>query len=175
MSADAKAAEVTPRAARVGLGLGGAAVALVSILGSVTAGLVILLALLGTPLFAIMGGSSELLWLTHPDPAYHHLRFIAPNVLDERFADSPILVTIPLFTFVGYVMAESKTPDRLVRGRARVLRLAARRPRDRVHRRERLLHDAHRRQRRHHHRDRRPALPGAAQAEATPRSSRSAS
>ena len=25
------------------------------------------LALLGTPLFAIMGGASELAWLTHPD------------------------------------------------------------------------------------------------------------
>ena len=36
-------------------------------------------------------------------------------MLDERFADSPILVTIPLFTFVGYLMAESKTPDRIVR------------------------------------------------------------
>ena len=50
----------------------------------------------------------------HPDAAYHHLRFIAPTVLDERFADSPIVVTIPLFTFVGYVLAEAKTPDRLV-------------------------------------------------------------
>jgi len=74
----------------------------------------ILLALLGMPLFAVMGGSAELLWLSHSDAAYHHLRFIAPTVLDERFADSPILVTIPLFTFVGYVLAEAKTPDRLV-------------------------------------------------------------
>src|SRR5690606_2824272 len=31
------------------------------------------------------------------------------------FAGSPIITTIPLFTFVGYVMAESKTPERLVR------------------------------------------------------------
>jgi C4-dicarboxylate transporter DctM subunit len=76
--------------------------------------LVVLLALLGAPLFAVMGGSAEILWLGHPDPSYHHLRFIAPTVLDERFADSPILVTIPLFTFVGYVLAEAKTPDRLV-------------------------------------------------------------
>jgi tripartite ATP-independent transporter DctM subunit len=76
---------------------------------------VIALALLGTPLFAVMGGSSELLWLTHPDPAQNFLRRIAPNVMDERFADSPILVTIPLFTFVGYLMAESKAPDRIVR------------------------------------------------------------
>ncbi len=77
---------------------------------------VILLALFGAPLFAVMGGSSELLWLTHPKSTEHFLRFIAPNVLDERFADSPILVTIPLFTFVGYLMAESKAPDRIVRG-----------------------------------------------------------
>ena len=32
------------------------------------------------------------------------------SVLDSRFAGSPILVTIPLFTFVGYLMAESKSP-----------------------------------------------------------------
>jgi len=72
------------------------------------------LAVLGAPIFALMGGASELAWLTHPDPVYHHLRYIAPTVLDERFAGSPILVTIPLFTFVGYLMAESKTPDRIV-------------------------------------------------------------
>lgn len=110
----------SPKAARVGMGLGAMAVALVSIAGGVLAGLVMLLALLGTPLFAVMGGSAEILWLLHPDPSYHHLRFIAPTVLDERFADSPILVTIPLFTFVGYVLAEAKTPDRLV-GAARAV------------------------------------------------------
>ena len=76
---------------------------------------VIALALLGTPLFAIMGGASELLWLNHHDATQQFLRRIAPNVMEERFADSPILVTIPLFTFVGYLMAESKAPDRIVR------------------------------------------------------------
>jgi C4-dicarboxylate transporter, DctM subunit len=76
---------------------------------------VVLLALLGAPLFAVMGGSSELAWLTHANPNHHFLRFIAPNVMEERFADSPILVTIPLFTFIGYLMAESKAPDRIVR------------------------------------------------------------
>jgi C4-dicarboxylate transporter DctM subunit len=84
-------------------------------MGTIIAILVALLALLGTPLFAIMGGSSELLWLLHDDPALRFLRFIAPNVMEERFADSPILVTIPLFTFTGYMMAESKAPDRIVR------------------------------------------------------------
>jgi tripartite ATP-independent transporter DctM subunit len=76
---------------------------------------VIALALLGTPLFAVMGGASELLWLNHHDATQQFLRRIAPNVMEERFADSPILVTIPLFTFVGYLMAESKAPDRIVR------------------------------------------------------------
>jgi tripartite ATP-independent transporter DctM subunit len=123
MSTPAKAAPAAPagNAGRVSLGLGALAVALVSIAGSVVAGIVVLLALLGTPLFAIMGGSAEILWLSHPDAAYHHLRFIAPTVLDERFADSPILVTIPLFTFVGYVLAEAKTPDRLVAAARTVL------------------------------------------------------
>ncbi len=112
---------VTPRAAKIGMGIGGGAVAVVAIVGSVIAGLVVALAFLGTPLFAIMGGSAEILWLLHPDATYHHLRFIAPTVLDERFADSPILVTIPLFTFVGYVLAEAKTPDRLVAAARTVL------------------------------------------------------
>jgi tripartite ATP-independent transporter DctM subunit len=114
-------AQTTPKAARVGLSIGGVVVALVGLVGSITAGLVVLLAFLGTPLFAVMGGSAEILWMSHPDPAYHHLRFIAPTVLDERFADSPILVTIPLFTFVGYVLAEAKTPDRLVAAARTVL------------------------------------------------------
>ena len=87
-------------------------------MGALIALLVIALALLGTPLFAVMGGSSELAWLLHSDPTRNFLRFIAPNVMEERFAESPILVTIPLFTFVGYMMAESKAPDRIVRAAA---------------------------------------------------------
>ena len=121
MSATDQAPAVTPRAAKIGMGIGGAAVLLVSVAGSVIAGLVVLLAFLGAPLFSIMGGAAEILWLLHPDASYHHLRFIAPTVLDERFADSPILVTIPLFTFVGYVLAEAKTPDRLVAAARTVL------------------------------------------------------
>ena len=87
-------------------------------MGALIAVLVAALALLGTPLFAIMGGASELLWMLHDSPTQRYLRFIAPNVMEERFAGSPILVTIPLFTFVGYMMAESRAPDRIVRGAA---------------------------------------------------------
>ena len=109
-------AEKLGTGAKVGLSLVATLVVGVGIAGGVIAAAVVALALLGAPLFAIMGGASELAWLLHPDAAQHFLNRIAPTVLDEeRFAGSPILVTIPLFTFVGYLMAESKTPDRIVR------------------------------------------------------------
>jgi tripartite ATP-independent transporter DctM subunit len=104
-----------PKAARLTFGLIGAAVAVATAIGGVLVGLVALLALLGTPLFAVMGGVSELAWLMDPDASQQVLRRLAPEVFGSRFAGSPILTTIPLFTFVGYTMAESKTPERLVR------------------------------------------------------------
>lgn len=89
--------------------------AVIAATGGLVAACIVILALLGTPLFAVMGGASEIAWFLHKDPEYHHLRFVASRVLDEQFAGSPILVTIPLFTFVGYVLAESRTAHRLVR------------------------------------------------------------
>ena len=85
-----------PRAVKVGVGIAGLAVVGIALTGGLIAAGVVLLALLGAPLFAVMGGSSEILWMLHPDQAYHHLRFVAPTVLDERFADNPVVVTIPL-------------------------------------------------------------------------------
>jgi len=77
--------------------------------------LVILVALAGAPVFAVMAGATQIAWLTHEDPHLHFVRFLAPDVLGEIFAQSPILTTIPLFTFVGYLLAESKAPERIVR------------------------------------------------------------
>ena len=105
----------SPRAARVTFGVLGAVVLVMGAVGGALAALVAALALLGTPLFAILGGVSELAWLTHADPEQQLLRRLAPDIFGSRFAGSPILTTIPLFTFVGYLMAESKTPERLVR------------------------------------------------------------
>src|SRR5262249_21856293 len=105
----------TQKARRFGVGAVGAVVAITAWAGGLVAALIVALALLGTPLFAILGGASELAWFLSPDAQDHYLRFIAPKILDEQFAGSPILVTIPLFTFVGYILAESKTPERLVR------------------------------------------------------------
>lgn len=110
-----------PRGAKVGMGIAGVVVAALTGGVSWLVGAIALLALLGTPLFAIMGGAAELAWLTHAEAEYRHLRFIAPTVLDAHFSDSPILVTIPLFTFTGYLLAEAKTPDRLVAAARAVL------------------------------------------------------
>lgn len=115
------ASEVTPKSRMISLGAAGAIVLLVALFGGLLPALVIGLALLGTPLFAVLGGASELAWLRHPDELFHHFRFIAPRVLDDHFAGSPILVTIPLFTFVGYVLARARTAERLVRFSVAVL------------------------------------------------------
>ncbi len=105
----------SPKAARATFAVLGAVVLGMGAIGGALAALVAGLALLGTPLFAILGGVSELAWLTHADPEQQLLRRLAPDIFGSRFAGSPILTTIPLFTFVGYLMAESKTPERLVR------------------------------------------------------------
>jgi C4-dicarboxylate transporter DctM subunit len=76
---------------------------------------ILVFALIGAPVFAVMAGTTSLAWMLHDNPDLRFVRFLAPDVLDERFAGSPILVTVPLFTFIGYVMAESKTPERIVR------------------------------------------------------------
>lgn len=103
-----------PRGAKIGFGFAAIFLSTIGLFASWIVAGVGLLALLGTPLFAIMGGAAELAWLTHAEAEYRHLRFIAPTVLDAHFSDSPILVTIPLFTFTGYLLAEARTPDRLV-------------------------------------------------------------
>jgi C4-dicarboxylate transporter, DctM subunit len=72
---------------------------------------IIVLALLGTPLFAVFGGAAMILFQLLPDTG---ITGAANDVFSEKFADSPLLVTIPLFTFAGYLMAESGTPKRLV-------------------------------------------------------------
>ncbi len=68
----------------------------------------VVLALLGTPLFALIAGLALLLlFLAGIDVA-------AVAVEMYRITSSPTLVAVPLFTVAGYVLAESKTPRRLV-------------------------------------------------------------
>jgi len=71
--------------------------------------ILILLALLGAPLFSIIGSSA--LWGFHN--ADIDLQVVAIEIY--RLADMPVLLAIPLFTFAGYVLGESQAPGRLVR------------------------------------------------------------
>ncbi len=73
--------------------------------------LLLCLALAGAPLFLLFGAAAMGLFGSLPDTS---ITGAANDVFSEKFADSPMLVTIPLFTFAGYLMAESGTPRRLV-------------------------------------------------------------
>ncbi|MBN2527806.1 MAG: TRAP transporter large permease subunit [Deltaproteobacteria bacterium] len=68
-----------------------------------------LFALLGLRLFAVIGGLAFLLYLMADIGDIE-------GVVNEMYtlATSPVLITIPLFTFAGYLMAESKAPMRLI-------------------------------------------------------------
>ena len=70
--------------------------------------LLVLLALFGTPLFVIFGAAAMLAFVGAE---------ISPSVIMvdlNRIFMNPTLVAIPLFTFAGYMLAESKAPTRLV-------------------------------------------------------------
>jgi len=71
--------------------------------------LLLALALLGAPLFAVIAASALLGF----GREQVDLSVVAIEVY--RLAEMPALVAIPLFTFAGYVLGESQAPDRLVR------------------------------------------------------------
>jgi tripartite ATP-independent transporter DctM subunit len=70
--------------------------------------LVILFAVFGTPLFAVLGALTLFL--------FHHGGIALTSVAVEmyRLAEAPLLIAIPMFTFAGYLLAESRAPTRLV-------------------------------------------------------------
>ncbi|MBI2897069.1 MAG: TRAP transporter large permease subunit [Deltaproteobacteria bacterium] len=74
------------------------------------------MALLGAPLFSFLGGLALFLWLhgTADTPAMS-LPNAVEDVLGPHFARMSVLPTIPVFTLAGYLMSESRTPERLVR------------------------------------------------------------
>ncbi|MCK5436970.1 MAG: TRAP transporter large permease subunit, partial [Desulfobulbaceae bacterium] len=71
--------------------------------------ILILLALLGTPLFAVIIGAAML--------GFHAMEVDLSVIAIEiyRIADTPVLLALPLFTFAGYLLGESNTSKRLVR------------------------------------------------------------
>jgi len=72
--------------------------------------LMLLLALLGAPLFAIIAAGA-LLSFVNLDPELG----VAVPIEFFGLAEMPILLAIPLFTIAGYVLSESQAPSRLVR------------------------------------------------------------
>lgn len=70
--------------------------------------ILIALALFGTPLFIVLGSIALL--------SFHSQGISTMAVIVEmyRIANAPTLLAIPLFTFTGYLLAESNSPKRLV-------------------------------------------------------------
>jgi C4-dicarboxylate transporter DctM subunit len=75
-----------------------------------------IMALMGAPLFTFLGGMALFLWLHGSDEVpVTSLANAVEDVLGNHFARMSVLPTIPIFTLAGYLMSESKTPQRLVR------------------------------------------------------------
>lgn len=70
---------------------------------------VLVFALLGVPLFAVFGGLALF--------QYSQAGLSPVAMMSEyyKLASQPVLITIPLFTFAGYLLAESGAPHRLVK------------------------------------------------------------
>lgn len=70
---------------------------------------IIIFAILGVPLFIIMSLAALTAF------SFTSVDVSAVAVEIYRISSAPTLLTIPLFTFAGYLMAESKSPQRLLR------------------------------------------------------------
>ena len=80
------------------------------VIGSVTPWLLLLgvAMLLGTPIYAVLGGAAVLLFIHDMVP------ISAVPVETYRLAVSPTLPAIPMFTLTGFLLAEGKSSERLV-------------------------------------------------------------
>jgi tripartite ATP-independent transporter DctM subunit len=70
---------------------------------------ILVFGLLGAPIFAVMAAFAMVAF------TFSDIELSAVAVEIYRLAGSPSIVTIPLFTFAGYLLAESKAPLRLLR------------------------------------------------------------
>lgn len=73
------------------------------------AGLILIaLALLGAPIFAVIAAGTMLNY------SQHDVSLTAIPIEIFGLAEMPVLLAIPMFTFAGYLLSESKAPARLV-------------------------------------------------------------
>lgn len=68
----------------------------------------LLIALLGAPLFAVIGASALFGFYQEG------IDLAVVPIEIYRLAETPVLIAIPLFTFAGYILGESRAPHRLV-------------------------------------------------------------
>jgi len=70
--------------------------------------LIVILALLGTPIFVIIAAFALL--------AFHSIEVDSSAIIIEmsRLADTPLLLSLPLFIFVGTMLSESNAPKRML-------------------------------------------------------------
>lgn len=80
------------------------------VIGSIWPGLLLLAVamLLGTPIYAVLGGAAVLLFV------HDFVPISAVPVETYRLAVSPTLPAIPMFTLTGFLLAEGKSSERLV-------------------------------------------------------------
>ena len=78
-------------------------------MGALGSAAVALLALIGSPLFVVILATAMLGFLVSDIP----LTVIPIEIY--RLVDTPLLLALPLFTFSGYILAESNLSSRLVR------------------------------------------------------------
>jgi len=70
---------------------------------------IVVFALMGGPIFAVMSLFAMVAFF------FAEIDISAVSVEIYRMSSAPTLLTIPLFTFAGYLMAESKSPARLLK------------------------------------------------------------
>jgi C4-dicarboxylate transporter DctM subunit len=78
-------------------------------MNTIMSGVLVLIALLGAPLFVVILAASMLGFMS----ADIDLMVITIEIY--RLVEAPLLLALPLFTFAGYVLAESRLSFRLVR------------------------------------------------------------
>ncbi|HDP26081.1 MAG TPA: TRAP transporter large permease subunit [Deltaproteobacteria bacterium] len=71
--------------------------------------LIVLMALMGAPVFVVL---SSFAVLGFSLSGIHHAALIVD--IYSRFSNNPVLYTIPIFTFAGYILAESRASLRVV-------------------------------------------------------------
>jgi tripartite ATP-independent transporter DctM subunit len=71
--------------------------------------LFIILLLIGVPIFVVIAGLTLYLFFSS------QIDISAVIIEMHRMATTPVLVAIPLFTFAGYLLSESRAPKRIIR------------------------------------------------------------